>query len=86
MILVKANDVNGYQEYCVDLYKAFPRQHHNLIVKAFFVSEHEDRTLFENAYNRAIRYPKNVTVAYRDWGFFHAGLAEFRKGDLNKAV
>ncbi len=86
MILVKANDINGYQEYCVDLYKAFPRQHHNLIVKAFFVSELEDRTLFENAYNRAIRYPKNVTAAYRDWGFFHAGLAEFRKGDLKKAV
>jgi energy-coupling factor transporter ATP-binding protein EcfA2 len=86
MILVKANDVNGYQEYCVDLYKAFPHQQHNLVVKAFFVSELKDRMLFENAYNNAISYAQRETAAFRDWGFFHAGLAEFRKGDLKKTV
>ena len=85
MILLKANDLNGYEEYCKDMQKAFPGAH-NLVVKAFFGSELKDKKLFEKAYNNAIEYPKGRNVSFRDWGLFHASLAEYRKGDFQQTV
>jgi len=85
MILLKANDLNGYEEYCKDMHKAFPGAH-NLVVKAFFGSELKDKKLFEEAYNNAIEYPKRRNAPFRDWGLFHASLAEYRKGDFQQTV
>ena len=84
MILVKAGDIKSYKLYCEDMYKRFPNPH-PLVVKAFFVAELSDQKLFENAYNNAIEYPKNKNAQFRDWGFFHAGLAEYRKGNYNQS-
>ena len=85
MILLKANDLNGYEEYCKDMHKAFPGAH-NLVVKAFFGSELKDKKLFEEVYNNAIEYPKRRNAPFRDWGLFHASLAEYRKGDFQQTV
>jgi hypothetical protein len=85
MILAKSHDYEGYQDYCEDMYKAFPDPH-NLVVKAFFVTELDNKKLFENAYYNAIKYPENKYAVFRDWGFFHAGLAEYRKGNFGKSV
>ena len=84
MILVKAGDIKSYKLYCEDMYKRFPNPH-PLVVKAFFVAELSDQKLFENAYNNAIEYPKNKNAQFRDWGVFHAGLAEYRKGNYNQS-
>ena len=39
-----------------------------------------------NAYINAIEYAEDEKAAFIDWGYFHAGLAEYRKGNFNEAI
>ena len=85
MILAKANDHEGYEDYCEDMYNAYPNPH-PLVVKAFFISKVKNKKVFENAYINAIEYAEDEKAAFIDWGYFHAGLAEYRKGNFNEAI
>jgi len=84
MIIAKCGDNASYQEICKSILNTYPRPG-GLIPKVYFAMKPNDEETLKNGHRHALDF-LDRGFRFNNWALFHAGLAEFRIGNLESAM
>ena len=84
MIIAKCGDNASYQEICKSILNTYPGPG-GLIPKVYFAMKPNDEETLKDGHRHALDFVDRG-FQFNNWALFHAGLAEFRIGNLDSAM